>query len=174
MADHLSDLTGAIPASTQQLLQAALADLAVVRQELQQEIEARAQAEQMITKLLAALASEQERREMAELEARQVHEAVSEQLAIAEAEHEADQRAWREVLRPQQKCEEERQLEVLVLNEQLRSGSDTRRRLEKQLGGRRYAVIERLVPMDDDSDTEAVGEMLSERLEYTSSSLLQR
>ena len=114
MADHLSDLAEAIPASTHQLLQAALAELAAVRQELEQEIEARAQAELMITQLHATLRSEQERRELAELEARQVHDAVSEQLAIVEAEHEAEQQAWREVLRPQQKREERRQLEVIV------------------------------------------------------------
>ncbi len=49
MEDHLSDLAEAIPPSTQKLLQAALADLAAVRQGLELEIEARAQAEQMIT-----------------------------------------------------------------------------------------------------------------------------
>ena len=60
------------------------------------------------------------------------------------------------------------------MDEQLRCGSETRRRLEKQLGGRRCAVIERLVPMDGDSDTEGLGEILSERFVYESSSRFQR
>jgi hypothetical protein len=174
MADHLSELAQAIAATTQQLLEAAQAELAAVRQELEQERESRAQAEKMITNLQTALRLEQERREMAEQEVKRVHDVVAEQLTIAEAEHEAEQEARREALRLEQRREEERQREVLVLRDQLRRESDTRRRWEQRLGGLRQALIELLLPVDGDSDVDAVGEMFSERLEHEASSLLQR
>ena len=167
MSPSFSQAVEALTAQAQSLIAATTAEVDALREELEQErryrrhLEASAAAQAhavaaqqeearlLRERLEAELAEAREGRRLAEVEVERFHEAVRQQLAIAEQEQAALEEAERERDRLRQEAAE-RQRQELV--QELEQEQRARLRLESRLSGVRQAVLDLLEPEGDDPE----------------------
>ncbi|MCP9931342.1 hypothetical protein KBY82_11150 [Cyanobium sp. AMD-g] len=163
MSPSFSQAVEALTAQAQSLVAATSGEVNALREELEQErrfrrhLEANAaarahavaaqleEARLQQERLEAELAEAQEGRRLAEAEVERFHEAVRQQLAIAEQEQAALEEAERERDRLRQEAAE---LQCRVLTQELEQEQQVRLRLERRLSGVRQAVLDLLEPLD--------------------------
>ncbi|WP_094585432.1 hypothetical protein [Synechococcus sp. BO 8801] len=164
MSSSFTQAVEALTAQAQSLIAAATSEVDALREELEQERRFRRHLESAAAirahevaaqleearlereRLAAELAEALEGRRLAEAEVERFHEAIRQQLAIAEAEQAALEEAERERdLRREEAAERQRQALLQELEQEQRA----RRRLERRLAGVRQAVIELLDPQDE-------------------------
>ncbi len=174
MSSSFTQAVEALTAQAQSLIAATTSEVDALREELEQErrfrrhLEAAAavrahevaaqleEARLERERLEAELADAREGRRLAETEVERFHEAVRQQLAIAEQEQAALEEAERERDRLREEAAE-RQRQALL--QQLEQEQRARRRLERRLAGVRQAVIDLLDPQDEAPEgPEAVAE----------------
>jgi hypothetical protein len=167
MSTSFSQAVEALSAQAQNLIAATTGEVDALREELEQErrfrrhlvanAAARAQevaAQQEEARLVrerleAELAEAREGRRQAEAEVERFHEAVREQLAIAEQEQADLEEAERERDRLRQEAAD-RQCQALM--QELEQEQRARLRLERRLSGVRLAVLDLLEPQDDEQE----------------------
>ncbi|MEA5414089.1 hypothetical protein [Synechococcus sp. BA-132 BA5] len=167
MSPSFSQAVEALTAQAQTLIAATSAEVDALREELEQErrfrrhLEANAAARahevaaqqeegrRVRERLEAELAEAREGRRLAEAEVERFHEAVREQLAIAEQEQAALEEAERERDRLRQEAADRQCRE---LTQELEQERGVRLRLERRLSGVRQAVLNLLEPQDDQGD----------------------
>lgn len=167
MSPSFTQAVEALTAQAQTLIAATSAEVDALHEELEQErrfrrhLEANAaarahevaaqqeEARLVRERLEAELAEAREGRRLAEAEVERFHEAVRQQLAIAEQEQAALEEAERERDRLRQEAAE-RQCQVLM--QELEQERQARLGLERRLSGVRQAVLDLLEPQDDDED----------------------
>lgn len=166
MSPSFSQAVEALTAQAQTLIAATSAEVDALREELEQErrfrrhLEANAAARahevaaqqeegrRVRERLEAELAEAREGRRLAEAEVERFHEAVRQQLAIAEQEQAALEEAERERDRLRQEAAEQ---QCRVLTQELDQERGVRLRLERRLSGVRQAVLDLLEPLDDET-----------------------
>lgn len=166
MSPSFSQAVEALTAQAQTLIAATSAEVDALREELEQErrfrrhLEANAAARahevaaqqeegrRARERLEAELAEAREGRRLAEAEVERFHEAVRQQLAIAEQEQAALEEAERERDRLRQEAAEQ---QCRVLTQELDQERGVRLRLERRLSGVRQAVLDLLEPLDDET-----------------------
>ncbi len=167
MSPSFTQAVEALTAQAQTLIAATTAEVDALREELEQErrfrrhleANAAARAHEVAAqqeearwereRLEAELAEAREGRRLAEAEVERFHEAVRQQLAIAEQEQAALEEAERERDRLRQEAAD-RQCQVLT--QELEQEQQARLRLERRLSGVRQAVLDLLEPQDDEGD----------------------
>jgi hypothetical protein len=167
MSTSFSQAVEALSAQAQNLIAATTGEVDALREELEQErrfrrhLEANAaarahevtaqqqEARLVRERLEAELAEAREGRRQAEAEVERFHEAVRQQLAIAEQEQADLEEAERERDRLRQEAAD-RQCQALV--QELEQEQQARLRLERRLSGVRLAVLDLLEPQDDEGD----------------------
>jgi len=167
MSTSFSQAVEALSAQAQTLIAATTGEVDALREELEQErrfrrhLEANAaarahevtaqqqEARLVRERLEAELAEAREGRRLAEAEVERFHEAVRQQLAIAEQEQADLEEAERERDRLRQEAAD-RQCQALV--QELEQEQQARLRLERRLLGVRLAVLDLLEPQDDEGD----------------------
>lgn len=189
MSSSFHQAVEALTAQAQSLIAATTGELDALREELEQERRFRRHLEAAVAtkahevaaereearlereRLAAELAEALEGRRQAEAEVERFHEAVRQQLAIAEAEQAALEEAERERERLHQEAMERRLQEVaqaaaareaelqeaaerqrLELLQDLEQEQRARQKLERRLSGVRLAVLDLLEPQDDGQD----------------------
>lgn len=178
MSPSFTQAVEALTAQAQTLIAATTAEVDALREELEQErrfrrhLEATAavrahevaaqqeEARLVLERLEAELGEAREGRRLAEAEVESFHEAVRQQLAIAEQEQAALEEAERERDRLRQEAMErhlqeaaqaaEHQRQALLL--ELEQEQRARQRMERRLAGVRQAVIDLLDPQDTEED----------------------
>ena len=166
MSPSFSQAVEALTAQAQTLIAATSAEVDALREELEQErrfrrhLEANAAARahevaaqqeegrRVRERLEAELAEAREGRRLAEAEVERFHEAVRQQLAIAEQEQAALEEAERERDRLRQEAAEQ---QCRVLTQELDQERGVRLRLERRLSVVRQAVLDLLEPLDDET-----------------------
>ncbi len=167
MSPSFTQAVEALTVQAQTLIAATTAEVDALREELEQErrfrrhLEANAaarahevaaqqeEARQVRERLEAELAEATEGRRLAEAEVERFHEAVRQQLAIAEQEQAALEEAERERDRLHQEAAER---QCRVLTQELEQEQQARLKLERRLSGVRQAVLDLLEPQDDEGD----------------------
>ncbi len=167
MSPSFSQAVEALTAQAQTLIAATSREIDALREELEQErrfrrhLEANAaarthevaaqqeEARRVRERFEAELAEAQEGRRLAEAEVERFHEAVRQQLAIAEQEQAALEEAERERDRLRQEAADR---QCRVLSQELEQERGARLRLERRLSGVRQAVLDLLDPLDDEGD----------------------
>ncbi|WP_216905684.1 hypothetical protein [Synechococcus sp. CCY 0621] len=167
MSPSFTQAVEALTAQAQTLIAATTAEVDALREELEQErrfrrhLEAAAavrahevaaqqeEARLVLERLEAELGEAREGRRLAEAEVESFHEAVRQQLAIAEQEQAALEEAERERDRLREEAAE-RQRQALLL--ELEQEQRARQRMERRLAGVRQAVIDLLDPRDTEED----------------------
>lgn len=188
MSSPFTQAVEALTAQAQSLIAATTGEVTALREELEQErrfrrhleANAAARAHEVAAqleearlereRLQAELAEAREGRRLAEAEVERFHEAVRQQLAIAEQEQAALEEAERERDRLREEAVEQRLQEAAqaaerqrqALLKELEQEQAVRERLERRLSGVRQAVLDLLEPLDAadeaaDSATEAPG-----------------
>ena len=171
MSPSFSQAVEALTAQAQTLIAATSAEVDALREELEQErrfrrhLEANAAARahevaaqqeegrRVRERLEAELAEAREGRRLAEAEVERFHEAVRQQLAIAEQEQAALEEAERERDRLRQEAADRQCRELTQeLEQELEQERGVRLRLERRLSGVRQAVLNLLEPQDDQGD----------------------
>ncbi len=167
MSSSFTQAVEALTAQAQSLIAATTSEVDALREELEQERRFRRHLESAAAirahevagqleearlereRLAAELAEAREGRRLAEAEVERFHEAIRQQLAIAEQEQAALEEAERERDRLREEAAE-RQRQALL--QDLEQEQRARRRLERRLAGVRQAVIDLLDPQDGGED----------------------
>ncbi|AFY28457.1 hypothetical protein [Cyanobium gracile] len=167
MSSSFTQAVEALTAQAQSLIAATSSEVDALREELEQErrfrrhleVAAATRAHEVTAqleearlereRLEAELAEALEGRRQAEAEVERFHEAIRQQLAIAEQEQAALEEAERERDRLREEAAE-RQRKALL--QELEQEQRARRRLERRLAGVRQAVIDLLDPRDETQD----------------------
>ncbi len=167
MSSSFTQAVEALTAQAQSLIAATTGEVDALREELEQERRFRRHLEAAAAtrahevaaqledarlereRLAAELAEALDGRRQAEAEVERFHEAIRQQLAIAEAEQAALEAAERERDRLREEAAE-RQRQALL--QELEQEQRARRRLERRLAGVRQAVIDLLDPRDETLD----------------------
>ncbi|MCP9900181.1 hypothetical protein KBZ12_03205 [Cyanobium sp. Cruz CV13-4-11] len=167
MSPSFTQAVEALSAQAQTLIAVTTAEVDALREELEQErrfrrhLEANAaarahevaaqqeEARRERERLEAELTEAREGRHLAEAEVERFHEAVRQQLAIAEQEQAALEEAERERDRLRQEAADR---QCRVLTQELEQEQQSRLRLERRLSGVRQAVLDLLEPQDDAGD----------------------
>lgn len=174
MSSSFTQAVEALTAQAQSLIAATTSEVDALREELEQERRFRRHLEAAAAtrahevaaqfedarlereRLAAELAMALEGRRQAEAEVERFHEAIRQQLAIAEAEQAALEEAERERDRQREQAVEQRlqeaaeaaERERLALLQELEQEQRARLRLERRLSGVRQAVMDLLDPQD--------------------------